>query len=53
MYLATDSLDPVAVETSVDEDANLYLEGGFPTEQIDFRDYAILANHWMEEVLWP
>ncbi|MFC1738638.1 hypothetical protein ACFL1G_06285, partial [Planctomycetota bacterium] len=52
MYLATGSTDPIPVEIPVDEDANLYAEG-FPNDEIDFRDYAILADHWMEEELWP
>jgi len=25
----------------------------FPDDQIDFKDFAVLANSWLDEKLWP
>jgi hypothetical protein len=52
MFLATNSFDLI-VENVLDESINLYIDGVFPDNIINFKDYAVFSNQWLREQSWP
>ncbi len=43
--------DQVSVYDAVDSPANLHEPG--EEETVDFKDFAVIADGWLEEILWP
>jgi hypothetical protein len=51
MYLTYKTTEPVSV--SVDDAVNIYVDGPFGSNIINFKDYSILADEWLQQKLWP
>jgi hypothetical protein len=53
LYLSTDGTNTDPYYNPLDSPANLYDEEPQYQKFVNFRDYAIMADSWLEQILWP
>jgi len=53
LYLSTDGTSTESYYKPLDSPANIYDEELEYHKFVNFRDYAIMSDSWLEEILWP
>jgi hypothetical protein len=53
LYLATDGASSDPYYKPVTSPANVYDDEPEYQKSVNFRDYAIMADNWLDEILWP